>query len=447
MGVQKYQINIADSNVKVRVENWDLNDPKFLIDDGGGKVHFDNENFDKAIKIMEELKLISDIKENNKTIILSEYIRFHRNFISDPLKVYNYEFRISQRDRTRNSSSGVYLKGIEQLNLVKDSLINLHEKYISDRMVDEKIKAEGLKYVEYDNKKYEVKKGLLTLHRLGIKKITDIKGLEELDSIKYLGLGDNKIENIEGLDHLVHLRNLNLAKNYIKEVTGLDALVNLEELVLAENPISSLNGLEQFENLINLNLNGTLIPKEMFREAGIEDPANAQEIIKYFKNKRQKQQEYEETKEKTINYIKNASSVFEEITFSKIILKTGIDPNDVEEIVEDLIFSGDINAKIRKNGIVFIEENPLIDIALATVDVLQDIKDDTELISYYTSYIEDIFDKTEDIEEFLKSHLANEFEKIRNAWQDYKDGKINRKELIKIGIKQVGKKFVKIFIR
>ncbi|KKN01033.1 hypothetical protein LCGC14_1131840 [marine sediment metagenome] len=184
----------------------------------------------------------------------------------------------------------------------------------------------------------------------------------------------------------------------------------------------------------------------MFREAGIEDPANAQGIIKYFKNKRQKQQEYEETKEKTINYIKNASSVFEEITFSKIILKTGIDPNDLEEIVEDLIVTGKLNAKIRKNGIVFIEENPLIDIALATVDVLQDIKDDTELISYYTSYIEDIFDKTEDIEEFLKSHLANEFEKIRYAWQDYKDGKISRKELIKKGIKQIGKKFVKIFI-
>ena len=226
----------------------------------------------------------------------------------------------------------------------------------------------------------------------------------------------------------------------------MSTLVNLEKLVLAENPISSLNGLEQFENLINLNLSGTLIPKEMFREVGINDPTQAQEIIKNLKMKRQKQQEYKEIKEKTIDYIKNASTVFEEITFSKIRSKTGINPNDLEEIVEDLIFSGEIKAKIRKNGIVFIEENPLIDIALATVDVLQDIKDDTELISYYTSYIEDVFDKTEDIEKFLKSHLANEFEKIRNAWQDYKYGKINRKEFIITGIKQVGKKFVKIFI-
>ncbi|KKN01031.1 hypothetical protein LCGC14_1131820 [marine sediment metagenome] len=31
-----------------------------------------------------------------------------------------------------------------------------------------------------------------------LKKITDIKGLKELDYIKYLGLADNNIEKIEG---------------------------------------------------------------------------------------------------------------------------------------------------------------------------------------------------------------------------------------------------------
>ncbi len=44
MGVQKYQISIADSKVKVRVESWNSSEPKFAIDDGGGKVHFDIEN-------------------------------------------------------------------------------------------------------------------------------------------------------------------------------------------------------------------------------------------------------------------------------------------------------------------------------------------------------------------------------------------------------------------
>ena len=48
--------------------------------------------------------------------------------------------------------------------------------------------------------------------------------------------------------------------------------------------------------------------------------------------------------------------------------------------------------------------------------------------------LNEVFDKIEDIEEYLKSHLASEFEKIKNAWQDYKDGKISKRELIKNGL-------------
>ena len=170
----------------------------------------------------------------------------------------------------------------------------------------------------------------------------------------------------------------------------------------------------------------------------------------YFKNnyntKKANEEKYEETKVKTIEYIKNAAQVFEEISFSMIMVKTGIKLQDLEEIIEDLIFSGKINAKIRKDGI-FIEANPLIEIALETVDVLHGIKDDTQLISHYTSYIEDVFDKTENIEDYLKTHLAGEFEKIRNSWQDYKEGKIEKRDFIRIGIKEVGKKFVKIFLK
>jgi len=58
-----------------------------------------------------------------------------------------------------------------------------------------------------------------------------------------------------------------------------------------------------------------------------------------------------------------------------------------------------------------------------------------------------VFDKTEDIEEYLKSHLASDFEKIRNAWQDFKKRKIDKREFIKTGIKEIGKKFVKIFLK
>ena len=77
---------------------------------------------------------------------------------------------------------------------------------------------------------------------------------------------------------------------------------------------------------------------------------------------------------------------------------------------------------------------------------LDDIKSDTELIKEYTSQIEEIFEKTEDLEMFLKTRLATDFQKIKNAWEDYKTGKIGKKELIIEGIKIIGKRFVKKII-
>jgi len=74
---------------------------------------------------------------------------------------------------------------------------------------------------------------------------------------------------------------------------------------------------------------------------------------------------------------------------------------------------------------------------------LDDIKNDTELIKEYTSQIEEIFDKQVDLEAYLKSHLASGWEKIKDSWQDYKTGKIDRKEFIKHGIKLLGRTFIK----
>ena len=71
-----------------------------------------------------------------------------------------------------------------------------------------------------------------------------------------------------------------------------------------------------------------------------------------------------------------------------------------------------------------------------------DIKSDTELIKQYSSQIEEIFEKTENIEDYLKEKLASDFEKIKDAWNDYKLGNISRKDLIKTGLKVIGKKFI-----
>ena len=74
---------------------------------------------------------------------------------------------------------------------------------------------------------------------------------------------------------------------------------------------------------------------------------------------------------------------------------------------------------------------------------MDDIKSDTELIKEYTSLIEDIFNQIDNIENFLRDKLGSDFEKIKSAWDDYKSGTINKKQLIFRGIKTLGKKFVK----
>jgi len=445
--MNSYQINLDKVPLTIGLKKDRQDAFEFHIASGHGRINFALDDFEEIVKIFKELESTENFKDKEKHIDFNEFLSFHRNFISDTSKEYNYEFRITEKEKNRNVSHSIDLRGMEQLMLIKDSLIKIYNKYTSDKWLDEKIKSEGIKYVEVDGKNYEVKNGILKLGHLGIKKITDIKGLESIKYLRFLGLLDNEIEQIEGLDHLIHLKTLILARNYIKEVKGLENLRNLERLALSYNPISDYEVFEKFDNLIELNLRETNIPKEIFKEAGIENPDHAQGLIKFLKIKKEKNREYKEIQSKTIEYIKQASSVFEEITYSKIIAKTGIKLQDLEEIVEDLIFSGQVNAKIRKDGIAFIEENPLIDITLDAVDVLRGIKDDTELISQYTSYIEQVFDKIEDIEDYLKSHLASEFEKIRNAWQDYKEGKIDKRELIKIGLKQIGKKFLKIFIQ
>ncbi len=74
---------------------------------------------------------------------------------------------------------------------------------------------------------------------------------------------------------------------------------------------------------------------------------------------------------------------------------------------------------------------------------LDDIKSDTELIKEYTSQIEVILNNQEDIESYLKDRLASDWVKIKDAYQDYKAGNITMKDLVKKGLKTIGKKFVK----
>ncbi len=74
---------------------------------------------------------------------------------------------------------------------------------------------------------------------------------------------------------------------------------------------------------------------------------------------------------------------------------------------------------------------------------LDDIKSDTELIKEYSSNMEDLFDRIDDLERFLIENLGSDFIQIKYAYQQYKEGKITKKELVKEGFKGLGKIFVK----
>ena len=74
---------------------------------------------------------------------------------------------------------------------------------------------------------------------------------------------------------------------------------------------------------------------------------------------------------------------------------------------------------------------------------VDDIKNDTEYIEIYTPLIEEIFESVGNINEYLKEHLATDYEKIKKTLEDYHSGTISRKKLIEMILKLVGKKFIK----
>jgi len=93
------------------------------------------------------------------------------------------------------------------------------------------------------------------------------------------------------------------------------------------------------------------------------------------------------------------------------------------------------------------DKNKLIDV-LKDINVkCEDIKTDTEFIKEYSIQIEDLFNnfenKLEDLEIYLKKRLASDWEKIKATWKEFKSGEINKGELIKRGLKAIGKKFLK----
>lgn len=111
--------------------------------------------------------------------------------------------------------------------------------------------------------------------------------------------------------------------------------------------------------------------------------------------------------------------------------------NELKEGVAQLEITA-LSEKVEKNNDI------LRDMSIK----LDDVKNTIELIEEYAGQIEDVLNalgSLEDIELYLKEHLASDWEKIKRIWEDYKSGKLKKIDLIKEGIKIFGRKFIKVF--
>ncbi len=85
-------------------------------------------------------------------------------------------------------------------------------------------------------------------------KITEIKGLDQLNQIQQLDISRNQITEIKGLDKLNQLQHLDISSNQIKEIKGLDKLNQLQILNISSNKIKEIKGLDNLNQLQILDI-------------------------------------------------------------------------------------------------------------------------------------------------------------------------------------------------
>ncbi|MHA1149150.1 MAG: hypothetical protein ACTSR8_13000 [Promethearchaeota archaeon] len=79
--------------------------------------------------------------------------------------------------------------------------------------------------------------------------------------------------------------------------------------------------------------------------------------------------------------------------------------------------------------------------------VIDKVDNIEEHISEIAPMLEKITVNIDNLEDFMREHLGSEWEKIKGAYQNFKDGAITRGELIGYGLKTIGKSFARIFLK
>lgn len=96
---------------------------------------------------------------------------------------------------------------------------------------------------------------------------TEIKGLDNLESIWMINLSHNKITEIKGLKNLITLLELNLSYNQITEFKGIDGLVSLGWVNIWHNPITKIHPIKDVPYLHQI----TFFDAEAFSDEDIKE--------------------------------------------------------------------------------------------------------------------------------------------------------------------------------
>ncbi|MFX1257565.1 MAG: leucine-rich repeat domain-containing protein [Promethearchaeota archaeon] len=219
---------------------------------------------------------ISEIKNLEKLVNL-ELLDLGTNNISEIKgleKLINLKVLYLDYNRTISE-----LKGLENLTRLKELRLPYFDKGIvnalggtyEDIMLEtirypqrfveycRKKKEQEIEKIYYNNNEYLIINGILSLRRMNISDINNIKNLDKIKNLKHLDLSNNIISEIKGLLRHTNLEYLNLESNNLSEIKGLETLVNLKTLILSNNKIIEIKGLEKLTNLKTLILSNNKI--------------------------------------------------------------------------------------------------------------------------------------------------------------------------------------------
>ncbi|MFX1500382.1 MAG: leucine-rich repeat domain-containing protein [Promethearchaeota archaeon] len=178
-------------------------------------------------------------------------------------------------------------------------------------------------------------------------------------NLRNLGISD--LTEVEGLSEAIELQKLILSNNNITEIKGLENLKNLEELYLNNNHIIEIKGIENFKKLKYLNLFKNPVFKEAKKKYKVgyyNEFSHPQKLVKYCREKKEKNKDKFE--KEIILYIKKLFKVYEEISYKKIIERTGISAYDLEIFLEDIIARGELKARMMENSLKLKQEQSKI---------------------------------------------------------------------------------------